>query len=74
MASATPARASTAWTRAKTTINSNTVWHNRYGLWIENLQPFNYGILWTSNSIFQNDGGLGIVFYNPPTIPPAPFR
>jgi len=56
---------------AKTTINGNRVAHNRFGLWIENLQPFNYGILWTSNSIFQNDGGLGIVFYNPPVIPPG---
>ena len=52
-------------------INGNWVAHNGYGLWIEGQQPF--FLTWSGNSIFENDGGLGIVESNPPVIPPGSF-
>jgi IPT/TIG domain/S-layer homology domain len=45
-------------------INANFIAHNQYGLWIESQQPF-FPITWSGNSIFQNDGGLGIVASGP---------
>jgi len=48
-------------------INGNWIAHNGYGLWIESQQFFS-PITWSGNSIFENDGGLGIVLGNPPAI------
>ena len=41
-------------------INGNWLAHNQYGLWIESQQNFS-PITWSGNSIFENEGGLGIV-------------
>ena len=54
----------------KGAINGNVISHNRYGLWIESQAPDGIpgpALTWSGNSIFDN-GGLGIVEGNPPSI------
>ena len=48
-------------------INNNWIANNQYGLWVESQAPLGPPTTWSQNRIFDN-GGLGIVEGNPPTI------